>query len=112
MPTLSTSLRENDGVLGFRYLRVFNTIDKSWKSSEHYGTAVRPSHHRSLLEEAARDLDTVELSSGATVRAWRSTRMIAGAQREVVVVFSARNSMRDNCADWIRRGGALRNCWR
>jgi transposase len=61
---------------------------KNLESSEHYVTAVRPSHHRSLLEEAARDLDTVELSSGATVRAWRGTRVIAGAQREVVVVFS------------------------
>jgi transposase len=61
---------------------------KNLESSEHYVTALRPSHHRSLLEEAARDLDTVELSSGATVRAWRGTRVIAGAQREVVVVFS------------------------
>ena len=61
---------------------------KNLESSEHYVTAVRPSYHRSVLEEAARDLDTVELSSGATVRAWRSTRVIAGAQREVVVVFS------------------------
>jgi transposase len=61
---------------------------KNLESSEHYVTAVRLSHHRSLLEEAARHLDTVELSSGASVRAWRSTRLIAGAQREVVVVFS------------------------
>lgn len=61
---------------------------KNLESTEHYVTALRPSHHRSLLEEAARELATVELSSGATVPAWRSRRVIAGAEREVVVVFS------------------------
>lgn len=61
---------------------------KNLETTEHYVTALRPSHHRGLLEEAARELAAVELSSGATVRAWRSTRVIAGAEREVVVVFS------------------------
>lgn len=55
---------------------------------QHYVTAVRPSQHASLLAEAAADLAEVQLSSGASVHAWRSRRMIAGAQREVVVVFS------------------------
>src|ERR1022692_2530445 len=55
---------------------------------EHYVTAVRPSIHLALLAEAAAALSEVRLSSGAVVRAWRDQRMIAGKQREVVVVFS------------------------
>src|ERR1700674_5387530 len=56
---------------------------------EHYVTALRPSHHRALLAEAAAALCPVSLSSGAEVRAWRTRRLIAGALREVVVLFSA-----------------------
>ena len=55
---------------------------------EHYVTAVRPSIHVALLAEAAAALREVRLSSGAVVRAWRDKRIIAGKQREVVVVFS------------------------
>jgi transposase len=55
---------------------------------EHYVTAVRPSIHLALLAEAAAALSEVRLSSGAVVRAWRDKRIIAGKQREVVVVFS------------------------
>jgi transposase len=62
---------------------------KNLESTEHYVTALRPFQHRNLLEEAARELAPVVLSSGTSVRAWRSTRVIAGAQREVVVVFSS-----------------------
>jgi transposase len=51
-------------------------------------TAVRPSNHRALLEEASAWLATVQLSTGAEVRAWRGQRVIAGERREVVVVFS------------------------
>lgn len=58
------------------------------ESIEHYVTAVRPSNHRALLAEAAEKLAPVQLSNGAEVRAWRTTRVIAGKQREVVVVFS------------------------
>jgi transposase len=57
---------------------------------EHYVTAVRPSSHRALLEQAAGELCEVQLSSGATARAWRTNRVIAGKRREVVVVFSAK----------------------
>jgi transposase len=57
---------------------------------EHYVTAVRPSIHRALLEQAAGELSEVQLSSGATARAWRTSRVIAGKRREVVVVFSAK----------------------
>jgi len=55
---------------------------------ERYVTAVRPSDHRALLSEAAGNLAEVPLSTGATVRAWRTQRTIAGKEREVVVVFS------------------------
>jgi transposase len=58
------------------------------ESMEHYVTAVRPSNHRALLAEAAGKLASVQLSNGATVRAWRTKRVIAGKQCEVVVVFS------------------------
>ncbi|MGH8335717.1 MAG: IS1634 family transposase [Gammaproteobacteria bacterium] len=56
--------------------------------TENYVTAVRPSHHRALLEEAAAELAPVKLSSGTEVRAWRTRRTIAGQPCEVVVVFS------------------------
>jgi transposase len=58
------------------------------ESMEHYVTAVRPSNHLALLSEAAGQLAEVPLSNGVAVRAWRSQRVIAGKQREVVVVFS------------------------
>jgi transposase len=57
---------------------------------EHYVTAVRPSSQLALLEEAAGELSEVQLSSGATARAWRTSRVIAGKRREVVVVFSSK----------------------
>lgn len=58
------------------------------ESMEHYVTAVRPSNHRALLAEAAAQLAPVPLSTGVEVRAWRTKRVMAGKQREVVVVFS------------------------
>jgi transposase len=63
---------------------------KNLDGLEHYVTAVRPSDHRALLEEAAAELASVQLSSGVEVRAWRTQKVIAGKQREVVVVFSPR----------------------
>ena len=56
----------------------------------HYVTAVRPSSHLALLEQAAGELSEVQLASGATARAWRTSRVIAGQPREVVVLFSAK----------------------
>lgn len=53
-----------------------------------YVTALRPSNHRALLEEASAGLVPVQLSTGVEVRAWRGQRVIAGERREVVVVFS------------------------
>ena len=58
------------------------------ESMAHYVTAVRPSNHLALLSEAAGQLAEVPLSNGVAVRAWRSQRVVAGKQREVVVVFS------------------------
>lgn len=55
----------------------------------HYVTAVRPSNHLALVSEAADQLAEIPLSHGVAVRAWRSQRVVAGKQREVVVVFSA-----------------------
>jgi transposase len=55
---------------------------------DYYVTSVRPSYHRALLAEGAEHLAEVPLSSGTTVRAWRSRRRIAGKERDVVVVFS------------------------
>ena len=61
---------------------------KNLESMEHFVTAVRPSDHRALLAEAAEALTPVELSTGVKVRAWRTKRVIAGEQREAVVLFS------------------------
>jgi transposase len=55
---------------------------------DYYVTSVRPSAHRALLAEGAEHLAEVTLSSGITVRAWRSRRRIAGKEHDVVVVFS------------------------
>lgn len=63
-------------------------LQKLEAGSDHYVTAVRPSYQQALLAEAAGHLEEVALSSGAVVRAWRTQRVIAGQQREVVVVFS------------------------
>jgi transposase len=56
--------------------------------SDHYVTAVRPSNQQALLAEAADHLEEVTLSTGAVVRAWRTQRVIAGKQRDAVIVFS------------------------
>jgi transposase len=61
---------------------------RNLEDMQHYVTAVRPSSHLALLEEAALDLAEVQLTSGITARAWRTSRVIAGKRREVVVVFS------------------------
>jgi transposase len=57
-------------------------------AQERYVTAVRPSYHGALLAEAADRLEEVVLSAGAVVRAWRTRRIIAGQERDTVVVFS------------------------
>ena len=51
-------------------------------------TTVRPSYHLALLAEAVERLREVALSGGAMVKAWRTRRVVAGCERETVVVFS------------------------
>ena len=63
-------------------------LQKLEAGSDHYVTAVRPSYQQTLLAEAADHLEEITLSTGAVVRAWRTQRVIAGQQRDVVVVFS------------------------
>ena len=53
-----------------------------------YVTALPPSRHVALLSEAADQLTEVALSTGAMVQAWRTRRVIAGEQREIVVLHS------------------------
>ena len=55
---------------------------------DHYVTTVRPSYQVDLLSEAVAGLGEVALSNGVLVRAWRTRRVIAGREHEVVVVFS------------------------
>ena len=63
-------------------------LQKLEAGADHYVTAVRPSYQQALLAEAADHLEDVTLSTGAVVRAWRTRRVIAGQQRDAVVVFS------------------------
>jgi len=63
-------------------------LQKLEAGTDHYVTAVRPSYQQSLLAEAADHLGEVTLSTGAVVRTWRTQRVIAGQQRDAVVVFS------------------------
>jgi transposase len=52
-----------------------------------YVTALPPSRHAALLSEAADQLTEVALSTGAVVKAWRTRRLIAGEQREILVTY-------------------------
>ena len=55
---------------------------------DRYVTAMRPSNHRALLAEAVDHLEEVMLANGAAVKAWRTRKLIAGKEREAVVLFS------------------------
>jgi transposase len=63
-------------------------LEKLEVDADHYVTAVRPSGQQALLAEAADRLEQVTLSTGAVVRAWRTRGVIAGKERDAVVVFS------------------------
>lgn len=63
-------------------------LDSLNPDQDHYVTTVRPSYQQGLLTAAVDHLSELPLSSGATVRAWRTRRVIAGRERETVVVFS------------------------
>lgn len=57
-------------------------------NEDHYVTTVRPSCQLALLSEAVDHLREEALSNGVIVKAWRTRRIIAGQERETVVVFS------------------------
>jgi transposase len=54
-----------------------------------YVTALKPSHHRDWLVEDRQHLESIALSSGEQVRAYRSRRLVHGVEHTVVTVFSA-----------------------
>ncbi len=57
-------------------------LEKLEAGVDHYVTAVRPSYQQALLAEAVDHLEEVTLSGGGVVRAWRTTRKIAGKERD------------------------------
>jgi transposase len=63
-------------------------LDSLDPEQDRYVTAMRPSNYRALLAEAVDHLEPVTLASGAVVQAWRTRQLIAGKEREAVVVFS------------------------
>ena len=63
-------------------------LDSLDAEQDRYVTALRPSNYRPLLAEAVDHLEQVTLASGAVVQAWRTRHLIAGKEREAVVVFS------------------------
>ena len=58
------------------------------ESSTHYVTALKPSHHRAFLAKAAERLEPLALSTGETVRAWRTRLSVLDVEHTVVVVWS------------------------
>jgi transposase len=75
---------------------------------DRYVTAMRPSNHRALLAEAVDHLEEVSLASGAVVQAWRTRRLIAGKEREAVVLFSPQ--LYEGQVRGLHQG--LERCWR
>src|SRR5262249_39840775 len=75
---------------------------------DRYVTAMRPSNYRALLAEAVDHLEEVTLASGAVVRAWRTRQLIAGKERQAVVVFSPQ--LYEGQVRGLQQG--LNRCWR
>ena len=75
---------------------------------DRYLTALRPSHRRALLASAVDHLEEVTLASGAVVKAWRTRQLIAGKEREAVVVFSPQ--LYEGQLRGLHQG--LDRCWR
>jgi transposase len=63
-------------------------LDSLDPAQDRYVTAMRPSHHKDLLAEAVQQLTDITLPNQTVVRAWRTRRVIAGKERDTVVVFS------------------------
>src|SRR5215472_7354349 len=83
-------------------------LDSLDPEQDRYVTAMRPSNHRALLAEAVDHLEEVTLASGAVVRAWRTRQLIAGKEREAVVVFSPQ--LYEGQVRGLQQG--LDRCWR
>ena len=83
-------------------------LDSLDPEQDRYVTAMRPSHYRALLAEAVDHLEAVTLASGAVVQAWRTRQLIAGKQREAVVVFSPQ--LYEGQVRGLHQG--LDRCWR
>jgi transposase len=75
---------------------------------DRYVTAMHPSNHRALLAEAVDHLEEVKLASGAVVKAWRRRQLIAGKERDAVVVFSPQ--LYEGQLRGLHQG--LDRCWR
>ena len=83
-------------------------LDSLDPEQDRYVTAMRPSNYRALLAEAVDHLEGVTLASGAVVQAWRTRQLIAGKQREAVVVFSPQ--LYEGQVRGLHQG--LDRCWR
>jgi transposase len=83
-------------------------LDSLDPEQDRYVTAMRPSNYRTLLAEAVDHLEEVTLASGAVVRAWRTRQLIAGKEREAVVVFSPQ--LYEGQVRGLQQG--LDRCWR
>lgn len=83
-------------------------LDNLDPEQDRYVTALRPSNYRALLAEAVDHLEEVRLASGAVVQAWRTRRLIAGKEREAVVVFSPQ--LYEGQVRGLHQG--LDRCWR
>jgi transposase len=58
------------------------------EGGDQFVTALKPSHHKKLLAEAAAKLEPITLSSGEVVRAHRTRCLVHGEARDVVIVRS------------------------
>ena len=83
-------------------------LDSLDAEQDRYVTALRPCHYRALLAEAVDHLEQVRLASGAVVQAWRTRQLIAGKEREAVVVF--RPQLYEGQVRGLHQG--LARCWR
>jgi transposase len=64
------------------------TLEALRNSSDHYVTALKPSHHREFLTEISPKLEPLTLSTGETVRALRTRRNVHGVEHTVVILWS------------------------
>jgi transposase len=75
---------------------------------DRYVTTMRPSNYQVLLAAAVDHLEEVKLATGAVVKAWRTRQLIAGKEREAVVVFSPQ--LYEGQLRGLHQG--LDRCWR